>query len=106
MAKKILKKAQKGTTVKPTRDSTAYYRNQAIKATSEQDFDLQRGDIKSYKKNLDREKAAKAAQARQANKGKPGYDKNGFPLPKMQSGAKGAVKLAPKKKGGSIQKKK
>jgi len=26
MAKKILKKAQKGTTVKPTRDSTGYYR--------------------------------------------------------------------------------
>jgi hypothetical protein len=104
--KKILKKAQKGTTVKPTRDSTGYYRNQAIRATSEQDFDLERGDIKSYKKNLDREKAAKAAQARQANKGKPGYDKNGFPLPKIQSGAKGAVKLAPKKNGGSIKRKK
>jgi hypothetical protein len=106
MAKKILKKAQKGTTVKPTRDSTGYYRNQAIRATSEQDFAANFGNKTAYSKAVKAEAKANENKARQANKGKPGYDKNGFPLPKIQSGTKGVGKLAAKKNGGSIKRKK
>lgn len=97
---KTLKKAQKGATVKATPDSTSYYRSKAIQATSDQDFAIEAGNLAAYSRYLEAEKKAKQAQARQANKGKPGYDKNGFPLSK----AKPVSKAPAKKTGGTLSK--
>ena len=106
MAKKMLKKAQKGTTVKSTPDSTSYYRNKAMQATSDQDFAANFGNRAAYSKAVKAEAKANENKARQANKGKAGYDKNGFPIPKIKSGFKTASKLGAKKTGGMVKSKK
>ena len=81
--------------VKPTADSTAVYKDQFTTQ-----FDLAKIAAKYGKKDLANEYAkkgteAKKAEFRQALKGKPGFDKNGYP-----------VKLIKEKKGGSIKSKK
>ena len=73
---KSLPKAQKDISVKPTTDSTAYYKK------------VQSDAYKSAARNMNSPKysdqAFKRAEqagkdiARQSKKGKPGYDKNGF----------------------------
>ena len=91
MAKKVLKRAQKGTAVKPTADSTKYYKDE-----NKFQWDLAQNAAKfGLGKSAD-EHAKKATQAgkdafRQSYKGKPGFNANGFPI---------------KKTGGSIKKKK
>lgn len=106
MAKKILKKAKNGTTVKSTPDSTSYYRNKAIQATSDQDFAANFGNRSAYSKAVKAEAKANENKARQANKGKAGYDANGFPIPKIKSASKNASKLGAKKTGGMVKSKK
>jgi hypothetical protein len=96
--KKTIKKAQAGTTA--TKDSTAYFQNKA-----KENFQ-KASDRYSYSNPEIRKKASeytnKAIQAqkdelRQANKGKKGYDKNGYSIKKNG----GAVKA---KDGKWIQK--
>lgn len=67
------------TTIVPTADSTAYYGNieyisklKGLTATTKPEMDKQ---FKLMKK-------AKIDRYRQSNKGKAGYDKNGFPIKK------------------------
>lgn len=92
-----MQKPKKGTVnktsvVKPTADSTAYYSNKATYLT---DRGLKQAKIKDWDgMNRDFANARKAIddQIRQSKKGKPGYDKNGFPIKKS-------------KKGGSVKKK-
>lgn len=82
---KAIKKAQNGA---KTADSTAYFQKQA-----KENFQ-KASDRYSYSNPEIRKKASeytnKAIQAqkdelRQSNKGKPGYDKNGFPIKKKKA---------------------
>ena len=73
--------------VKPTADSTFYYANKeyisklkGLTATTKPEMD----------KQFELMKKAKIDRYRQSNKGKAGYDKNGFPLKKNKVG--GVVK--------------
>lgn len=80
---------KKITAVKPTADSTAYY-NYKAKVNFQKASDRyglaspkMREEAKKYTN-----KAFKAQDdaLRQLNKGKPGYDKNGFPIKKAKKG--------------------
>jgi|688.fasta_scaffold962687_2 5-methylcytosine-specific restriction endonuclease McrBC regulatory subunit McrC len=90
---KSLPKAQSGKIVKPTADSTLVYNKQ-----QQNEFKTQADLVKKSKgtgKSLDsiykskpfteslkKQEIARANQIRQQFKGKPGYDKNGFPIKK------------------------
>ena len=93
--------------VKPTQDSTAYFRGVADKRLEnlkkyEQDFfknyknakleDLMQEE--GYKNIIKGVESAALNRIRQANKGKEGYDKNGYPLPKV---SESTIKSAAKK---------
>jgi hypothetical protein len=90
--KKSLIKAQKGMTVKPTADSTGYYKkeikgyDQLIK--SEPNTPIGKSNKLGY---MDARSEAYNNLNRQSLKGKPGYDKNGFPIvsEKMKKGMNG-----------------
>ena len=86
MIKKIKKYQNSGKPIAPTSDSTAYFKMQAKKATSEMSnaktpvaMSIASNKISQADKDI----------ARQKNKGKKGYDKNGFPI-KQKSGGKTA----------------
>ena len=91
--KKSLPKAQFGDIVKPTADSTLFYDKE-----QQNEFKTQANLVKKSKgtgKSLDsiykskpfveslkKQEIARDNQIRQTKKGKPGYDKNGFPIKK------------------------
>ena len=81
---KKLSKAQKGKIVKSTKDSTAYYdniKNNAYNIAKEYEYSVGPGaDVR--KKAITMAFKATDALVRQAKKGKPGYDKNGFRIKK------------------------
>ena len=79
--KKPIKKAQNGA---KTADSTAYFKKKAQEAYGAAAMNMTRNPESMFK--LAKEYGD--AGARQAKKGKPGYDKNGYPLKKkkMQTG--------------------
>ena len=95
VVKSSMKKMQDGgrTTVKPTADSTLYYHNK-VKDEFKKQADLVRktrntgislDDVyksKSFQESEKRRLAERDNQIRQSKKGKPGYDKNGFPIKK------------------------
>ena len=80
---KSLTKAQKGISVKPTADSTNYYKkeiasyNALIK--SEPKTKIGQSNTNVYRDAISK---AYSNLNRQSLKGKPGYDKNGFPIKK------------------------
>ena len=83
-----IRKAQRGYTTKPTADSTAYFKKM-------QDFHYKQAatNAKYGLRDAADEQMRSATQAvkdqfRQANKGKPGYDKDGFPIKKQKMGGK------------------
>ena len=96
------------TGVTPTQDSTAYFRDLANSGTAEF-MNLYNQKVKELKKLGDTQaeisaledpkvkmlltSAQKAAMSRdrQANKGKEGFDKNGFPLPKVSEKQKAVI---------------
>ena len=82
-----VKKAQKGITA--TKDSTGYFKNEVKKATknlsSKYDKPTSYSEISSASNKL--AEASKNLK-RQSQKGKPGYDANGFPLKKEKIGGK------------------
>lgn len=97
MKKKVLKKAQKGISVKPTADSTLLYHNkvkdefvkqaEAVRKTRNTGISLD--DVyksKPFMESRKRQETARANQIRQKFKGKPGYDANGFPIKKKIGG--------------------
>jgi len=92
MKKPIIKKAQTGKSVKPTADSTAYFRKQRDMeyADAEKNIAMSKKDKSSYDyrdyTNARIEAARKADRDafRQSFKGKPGYDENGYPLNKFK----------------------
>jgi hypothetical protein len=93
---KSLPKAQNGKIVKPTADSTGYYKkeikgyDQLIK--SEPNTPIGKSNKLGY---MDAKSKAYSNLNRQSLKGKPGYDKNGFPIKKSTT----KKKTTPKKKG-------
>ena len=97
---KRLTKAQKGISVKPTADSTLIFHNK-VKDEFKKQADLVRktrntgislDDVyksKEFTESRKRQVEAQNNQKRQINKGKPGYDKNGFPIKKSTTKKKG-----------------
>ena len=95
MKKSPIKKAQTGKSVKPTADSTAYFTKKATKDINYGTKVMkEKGYFKDGKVNDETKKALdlgdKSLESlyRQAKKGKPGYDANGFPVNKPKSKAK------------------
>jgi hypothetical protein len=88
-----IKKAQSGKSVKPTSktviptaDSSDYFR-----ARMKEDYESAARNMNSPKDSKEAFKRAKKSTDdffRQGDKGKPGYDKNGFPVKKQRSGGK------------------
>lgn len=87
---KSLTKAQKGISVKPTADSTAYYKKEIAGydalIKSEPKTKMGQSNVNVY---LDYRSKAYDNLNRQSLKGKPGYDKNGFPIKKSTVKKKG-----------------
>jgi len=92
MKKSSIKKAQTGKSVKPTADSTDYF---VKKATKDINYGTkvmkEKGYFKDGKVNDETKKALELGDKsleslyRQAKKGKPGYDANGFPVNKPKA---------------------
>jgi hypothetical protein len=80
--KPVLKKAQMGKSVKPTADSTDYF-----KKRMDEDYESAARTMNYPKENAQAFKRAKQSTDsyfRQKDKGKPGYDANGYPLNKFK----------------------
>jgi hypothetical protein len=82
-----IKKAQKG--IKASPDSTNFYTRRLLS-----DMDMEFRTSGDTKKTYSRKVSQDAKNlSRQSKKGKPGYNKDGFPIKKQRSGGK----IAPKK---------
>jgi hypothetical protein len=84
---KSLPKAQKGMSVKPTADSTAYYKK--VESEAYESAARNMNSPKYSEQAFKRAGQAGKDVARQSRKGKPGYDKNGFPIKKTTTKKKG-----------------
>ena len=73
-------KAQEGITVKPTADSTAYYKDEAKFQSNLGVLKSKYGLRKQAEEAMAKSREAYSNASRQKFKGKPGYDKNGFPI--------------------------
>ena len=80
-----IKKAQKGKTIKPTADSTEYFRRKYLDKVGDLTFTTRPNAIKAYKNDM--EQSLKDMK-RQRLKGQSGYDKDGFPIKKQRAGGK------------------
>jgi hypothetical protein len=82
-----VKKAQNG--VKATKDSTAYFKNKEKSLRQLAKSEKGISNVSKFNKSWFENKAGEAvtSQLRQSQKGKPGYDANGFPKKKAKSGA-------------------
>lgn len=81
--------------VKPTADSTAYYKNEAKFQSNLGVLKSEYGLKKQAEEAMAKSRKAYSDASRQKFKGKPGYDKNGFPIKKSKLG--GTVKAKNKK---------
>jgi hypothetical protein len=92
--KKTIKKAQKG--VKATADSTKYYKDQEKSFKTLAKSEKGDTEVSKFNKNFFERASGKAVsdQLRQSRKGKPGYDKDGFPIKKQRTGGKTMLKRA------------
>lgn len=83
--KKPIKKAQNGA---KTADSTSYFKGRAKDMARQSLYAEAKGDKKLSNVYMDVASKATSDAERQKLKGKPGYDKNGYPLKKkkMQTG--------------------
>jgi hypothetical protein len=68
--------------VKPTADSTAYYKDEAIFQSNLGVLKSKYGLKKQAEEAMAKSRKAYSNASRQKFKGKPGYDKNGFPIKK------------------------
>ena len=82
MAKQKTKKAQVGTTIKPTADSTAYFKGEEKIYNQLSNSEKGDNEVSKFNKSFFRNKASEAAsnQLRQFHKGVKGYDANGYPI--------------------------
>lgn len=79
---KSLTKAQKGISVKPTADSTTYYKDEAKFQSNLATIKSKYGLKKEAGETMKKARKAYSDASRQQFKGKPGFDKNGFPIKK------------------------
>ena len=81
-----MKTPKKGTVkiVKPTADSTKHYKNVFTGSVMATEDYLSKGNKKSASISQKIAKQADKDMNRQKYKGKPGYDKNGFPIKKKK----------------------
>jgi hypothetical protein len=90
MAKKIKKYQGKtgSSSVTPTKDSTDYFYNKSTQDIRNATNIIQKkgSSSKEYSKAFDIQMKSLADLRRQANKGKPGYDANGYPVNKRTGG--------------------
>jgi hypothetical protein len=81
---KMVKKAQNGA---KTADSTDYFKGRAKDMARKSLYAEAKGDKKLSDVYMDAASKSSSDASRQANKGKKGYDKNGYPLKKkMKNG--------------------
>jgi len=78
-----IKKAQNGA---KTKDSTAYYNKEAARSYRQASIDAKFGLRDGAEESMEKAKKATKDSFRQKFKGKPGFDKNGYPLKKAQLG--------------------
>jgi hypothetical protein len=83
--KKIKKYQNSGKPIKATSDSSGYYGNLSDKKYSEGRSFVGKDNAKAAKLFTEGT-SAYSSKLRQANKGKPGYDANGFPIKKNKTG--------------------
>ena len=79
---KIIKKAQGG--IKATKDSTAYFKNEAKDNMNLAVIKSKYGLRNEADKNMKTARESLKSASRQAYKGKPGYDKNGYLVKKKK----------------------
>ena len=105
MAKKKVKKAQKGTEV--TADSTAYLKKDIKMYSDLEMVHAKYGNKKAADEAMQQSKKARIDLTRQSKKGKRGFNANGFPIKKKTGGAvkKKTSTTAKKKIGGAVKKK-
>jgi hypothetical protein len=96
---RTIKKAQNGT---KTADSTAYFRGRAKDMARQSLYAETKGDKKLSNVYMDVASKASSDADRQKLKGKPGYDKNGYPIKKKK--AKSGATIAKAKDGKWMQK--
>jgi hypothetical protein len=102
--KKIKKYQNAPGPIKPTPDSSAYYKKEVNKATKNLSATYDKPTSYSVTSAASNKLAAADKNlARQKMKGKPGYDANGFPI-KQKKG--GVTKKKTMKMGGKMSKKK
>jgi len=82
VTKKNLRKAQDGMVVKPTTDSTAYFKRASNSFMELANQENRKGNEALSNKMVKLAKSAFENKKRQALKGQSGYDKNGFPIKK------------------------
>ena len=90
MAKKLIKKKSGG---EPVKDSTSYYKNVAKTMALKSAEADKKGNVLGSKMYEDTMIKANDSAQRQKNKGKAGFDANGFPKKKIG----GTVKIKTKK---------
>ena len=85
---KKIKKAQSGKIVKPSADSSSYYKNQENVYNQLVKSEKGNSRVADFNREYFKDQASKAVsdQVRQYHKGKPGYDKDGFPIKKQRMG--------------------
>ena len=85
-----IKKAQTGT--RASADSTAYFKNQEKRFRQLAKSEKGNSEVSKFNKRFFENEASKnvSSQLRQYHKGKPGYDKDGFPIKnkKMKTGGR------------------
>lgn len=92
--KKTVKKAQEG--IKASADSTTYFKNKEKSFRQLSKSEKGDSEVSKFNKRFFENEAGKEVsnQVRQSKKGKPGYDKDGFPIKKQKSGGKVMIKRA------------
>jgi hypothetical protein len=71
---------------KPTADSTSYFKDKAKDMARKSLYAEAKGDKKLSNVYMDVASKASSSVSRQSNKGKAGYDKDGYPLKKQKNG--------------------
>ena len=90
-----IKKAQNGV----TKDSTDYFKGRAKDMARKSLYAEVKGDKKLSNVYMDAASKSSSDASRQANKGKKGYDKNGYPIKMKNGGSLTGLKASNKRVG-------
>jgi hypothetical protein len=90
-----IKKEQNGV----TKDSTDYFKGRAKDMARKSLYAEAKGDKKLSNVYMDAASKSSSDASRQANKGKKGYDKNGYPIKMKNGGSLSGLKASTKRVG-------